>query len=205
MRHRTLTFVIGGVRSGKSRYAQQIAVEWPNAIFIATATASDADMRARIERHRLDRPVGWRTLEVPLDLHTAIADLRDTTPVVIVDCLTVYLANVMGKTPGDEHIVHEAMDRLCSALEATKRSLIVVSNEVGGGVHPPTALGRLYCDLLGELNQRVAGLADNVILMVAGIPCVIKGQQPSLPPSDAPFVQGSEAPEILDIERLNTY
>src|SRR5215472_11885244 len=127
MRPKALTLVLGGVRSGKSRYAQQIAAKWPSVVFIATATASDADMRARIERHRLSRPLKWRTLEVALDIHAAIADLRDATQMALVDCLTVYLANVMGKAAGDERAIRESMDRLCSALEGTKNSVVIVS------------------------------------------------------------------------------
>src|SRR5215472_14461155 len=135
MRPKALTLVLGGVRSGKSRYAQQIAAIWPSVIFIATATASDADMRARIERHRLNRPPEWPTLEVPLDLDAAITSLLETEQSAIVDCLTVYLANVMHKAAGDGRIIRESIDGLCSALERTKNSVVLVSNEVGSGIH----------------------------------------------------------------------
>jgi adenosylcobinamide kinase/adenosylcobinamide-phosphate guanylyltransferase len=135
-------------------------------------------MELRIERHRRSRPAGWQTLEVPMDLDVAISSLRDPAQLAVIDCLTLYLANVMSKARGDESVIDGHTERLCSALKETKASIILVSNEVGSGVHAPTASGRLYCDLLGELNQRVAALADNVILMVAGIPVPVKGKAP---------------------------
>ena len=176
-----VTFVLGGVRSGKSRFAQQLASRSPKVVFIATAKPSDAEMRMRIERHRQTRPHPWDTREVPLDLDLAISELRDEDQIALVDCLTVYLANVMGEARGEDDIIQGYMNRLCSALTRPKSSLILVSNEVGSGVHPPTELGRRYCDLLGELNQRVAALADSVVLMVAGVPLIIKGQVPAPP------------------------
>lgn len=178
-----VTFVLGGVRSGKSRFAQRIASGFGSVIFIATAKPSDPEMELRIARHRQSRPAAWQTLEVPVDLDMAVAGLEDANQLAVIDCLTVYLANVMSKAQGTESLIKEHTERLCSALQDTKASIIVVSNEVGSGVHPPTATGRLYCDLLGELNQRVAALADNVVLMVAGIPVPVKGSVPAVVPS----------------------
>lgn len=175
-----VTLVLGGVRSGKSRFAHQAASRFPKVVFIATAKPSDVEMRMRIDRHRQARPRHWETREVPLDLHLAISALHDQHQLAIVDCLTVYLANVMSKVAGDEALIQGYVNRLCASLKQTKSSVILVSNEVGSGVHPPTELGRRYCDLLGELNQRVAALADNVVLMVAGVPLVVKGQVPTL-------------------------
>jgi len=174
----TVTFVLGGVRSGKSQFAQRIASGSGSVIFIATAKPSDPEMELRIERHRKSRPAAWRTVEVPVDLDAAIAGLQDLNQLALVDCLTVYLANVMSKAQGKESVIKNHTERLCSALKETRASVILVSNEVGSGVHATTATGRFYCDLLGELNQRVAALADNVILMVAGIPVPIKGTLP---------------------------
>ena len=170
-----VTFVLGGVRSGKSRFAQRIASGFGSVTFIATAKPSDPEMELRIERHRKTRPAAWQTLEVPVDLDVAISSLRDPNQLAVVDCLTVYLANVMSKAQGNESAIRKYTERLCSALGETKASIILVSNEVGSGVHAQTPTGRFYCDLLGELNQRVAVLADNVILLVAGIPVPIKG------------------------------
>src|SRR5260370_24209858 len=94
--------------------------------------------------------------------------------VAVIDCLNVLLVNVMSKAQGQESAIKDHTERLCSALKGTKASIILVSNEVGSGVHAASATGRFYCDLLGELNQRVAARADNVILMVAGIPVTVK-------------------------------
>ncbi len=174
----TVTFVLGGVRSGKSRFAQRVASGSGSVIFIATAKPSDAEMELRIERHRKSRPAAWQTLEVPVDLDVAISSLQDPKQLGVIDCLTVYLANVMSKAEGKELVIRDHTERLCSALKETRASIILVSNEVGSGVHAATVTGRIYCDLLGELNQRVAALADNVILMVAGIPVPVKGKVP---------------------------
>lgn len=173
-----VTFVLGGIRSGKSRFAQRIASNFGSVIFVATATPCDPEMELRIERHRNSRPAAWQTLEIPLDLDVAISSLRHPTELAVIDCLTVYLANVMSKAQGKESVIKERTERLCFALKETKSSIILVSNEVGSGVHAPTASGRFYSDLLGELNQRVAAIAENVILMVAGIPVAVKGKVP---------------------------
>jgi len=174
----TVTFVLGGVRSGKSRFAQRAASGFGSVVFIATAKPSDPEMELRIERHRKSRPGTWQTLEVPVDLDVAISSLQDPNQFAVIDCLTVYLANVMSKAEGKELVIRDHTERFCSALKETRASIILVSNEVGSGVHAATATGRFYCDLLGELNQRVAALADNVILMVAGIPVPVKGKVP---------------------------
>ena len=191
-----VTFVLGGVRSGKSRIAQRLASSSTNVVFVATAKPCDEEMRLRIERHRQSRPKQWQTLEVPLDLDAAIAKLQGEDRVVIVDCLTFYLANVMSAAAGDESAIRKYTDGICSALKETNVSVIVVSNEVGSGLHPPTALGRRYCDLLGELNQRVAALADNVVLMVAGLPLVVKGKLPT--PGAGQSDLAREVPEALE-------
>lgn len=174
-----VTLVLGGVRSGKSRFAQQLASGCHSVVFIATAMPSDPEMELRIERHRQTRPASWQTLEVPVNLDVAVANLQDSQQLVVIDCLTVYLANVMSKVQGNDAGIRDHIERLCSALKEAQASIILVSNEVGSGIHASTATGRLYCDLLGELNQRVAALADNVILMVAGVPVLIKGKLPA--------------------------
>src|SRR5713226_9242023 len=141
----TVTFVLGGVRSGKSRFVQRVASGSGSVIFIATAKPSDAEMELRIERHRKSRPATWQTLEVPVDLDVAISSLHDPMQLAVIDCLTVYLANVMSKAQGKESLIKRDTDRFCSALKETKASVILVSNEVGSGVHAPTATGRFYC------------------------------------------------------------
>jgi adenosylcobinamide kinase / adenosylcobinamide-phosphate guanylyltransferase len=193
---KTVTLVLGGVRSGKSRFAQQIARKGSKVVFIATAKPIDDEMRMRIARHRQSRPQQWSTMEVPLDLDAAVANLRDEQQLAIVDCLTVYLANVMSEVVGDHSAIRESIDRLCAALREARSPLVLVSNEVGSGVHAPTALGRHYCELLGELNQRVAEVADNVVFMVAGVPLAVKGQ---LPPHEPPqVVFGHERPGVVE-------
>ena len=196
----TVTFVLGGARSGKSRFAQQLASRFPSVVFIATAKPCDEEMRLRIEGHRQSRPQQWQTREVPLDLDAALSDLRDDDQMAIIDCLTVYLANVMSKAAGEETAIREHIDRFCSALKETKVSIILVSNEVGSGVHPTTFVGRQYCDLLGELNQRVAALADNVVLMVAGVPLAVKGRMPMQ--TQPQFQFDRDLPEALKESRL---
>jgi len=177
-RPRDVTFVLGGARSGKSRFAQRLASGRENVIFIATATASDPEMEQRIARHRRSRPAEWQTLEVPLNLDAAILSLEDDEQLVIVDCLTIYLANVMKHAQNRISEIEGYMRRLCEALQNARAPIVIVSNEVGSGVHAATALGRLYCDLLGEFNQQVAALAQNVVVMMAGIPVPIKGRLP---------------------------
>jgi adenosylcobinamide kinase / adenosylcobinamide-phosphate guanylyltransferase len=173
-----VTFVLGGARSGKSRFAQRIASRHRSVVFIATATACDPEMEQRIKRHRQSRPLQWRTLEVPLDLDVAILSLQNEHQLAIIDCLTLYLANVMSYAQSHAPRIEEYTNRLCAALQTAHLPMVVVSNEVGSGVHAATRSGRLYCDLLGELNQRVAAIAQNVIVMMAGIPVPIKGQLP---------------------------
>ncbi len=184
---RSLTLVIGGARSGKSKYAVELATRWgASTLFVATAEARDAEMRARIERHRSERPPAWRTLEEPLEIARRIASDVEQGSVVIVDCLTVWVSNLLGRHVGDadepsEGEVDEArlqasdeMERLCSLRDERELRLIVISNEVGTGLVPPSPLGRCYRDLLGEVNQTVARRADKVVLLVAGIPVDIK-------------------------------
>jgi len=172
--------VLGGARSGKSCFAQRIAAEHKRVSFIATATASDPEMEQRIERHRQGRPHEWQTLEVPTGLDMAISSLGHETELAIIDCLTLYLANVMDQEQSRVVQIEEHMQRFCAALEDAHVPIVVVSNEVGSGVHATTATGRLFADLLGSLNQRVAALSENVIMMMAGIPVLIKGRVPSL-------------------------
>jgi adenosylcobinamide kinase / adenosylcobinamide-phosphate guanylyltransferase len=173
-RHR-VTLVLGGVRSGKSRFALEIASCAPKVTFIATARPCDDEMRLKIERHRSERPSQWRTREEPLQLAEAISSEQDANETSIVDCLTLFAANLMEAFGDDRTAINAAIDALCSALHRTDRRIVLVSNEVGSGIIPAYASGRQFRDLLGEMNQRVAALADDVVLMVAGLPLPIKG------------------------------
>jgi adenosylcobinamide kinase/adenosylcobinamide-phosphate guanylyltransferase len=174
-RQGSVTLVLGGVRSGKSRYAQQLAEQSRHVVFVATARVSDEEMRKKIERHREDRPKEWLTIEEPLDLPKVLAEHELDNDVVVVDCLTVYTANLLEAEGEDRDAVERRVKTLCDALQLVNCQVIVVSNEVGSGVHPVSSLGRTYRDLLGEINQRVASIADDVVLMVAGLPLALKG------------------------------
>ena len=182
--------VLGGARSGKSRYAVAQAQEiGGSAAVVATARALDADMAARIARHRAERPAGWTTLEEPRDVVAVARRAVASHDVVVIDCITVWVANLM-EWGDDDTAVLAAADDLAKLMRERLGSLVVVSNEVGAGVHPPSALGRRFGDLLGLVNQRLAAAADRVTLMVAGIPLAVK----DAPLPTAPHDRAHEAP-----------
>ncbi len=166
--------ILGGARSGKSRHALELGRLWPGRVaFVATAEARDADLAHRIARHRAERPPGWATVEEPLDLAGACRRAAAGSALVIVDCLTLWVANRMLSGDPDEAIVGGG-DEIARLMGERRAGLVLISNEVGEGVHPPTADGLRFRDLLGQINQRVAAAADRVTLMVAGIPVAIK-------------------------------
>ncbi|MDE2992088.1 MAG: bifunctional adenosylcobinamide kinase/adenosylcobinamide-phosphate guanylyltransferase [Chloroflexota bacterium] len=173
-----LTLVLGGVRAGKSRYAQTLAQTGRRVLVVATAEAGDQEMAARIQAHRAERPADWDTLEEPLALATALAPRVPDYDTVLLDCLTLWVSNLLlrradaGRATPD--IAAEA-DGLLRLYEQGNASWIVVSNEVGLGVMPANELARTYADELGRVNQIFAAAADDVILMVAGVPVNIKG------------------------------
>jgi len=186
---RKLILILGGARSGKSTYAERLAADIAGpggeALYVATARALDDEMTRRIARHREARPALWRTLEEPLDLGPAIARERGDAPAVLVDCVTLWLSNLLigpghddeGALPDEDaagEIVRPAVDLLLAAPRAGAATTILVSNEVGMGLVPPYPLGRLYRDLLGRVNARLAAEAGEVYLMVAGLPLRIK-------------------------------
>jgi adenosylcobinamide kinase/adenosylcobinamide-phosphate guanylyltransferase len=174
-RQGSVTLVLGGARSGKSRYAQQLAEQSRRVVFVATAKASDEEMRAKIERHRRDRPKEWPTIEEPLDLPKVLAERELQSEVIVVDCLTIFAANLLEAEGEDGNAIERRVEALCQALQTTQCDIILVSNEVGSGVVPAYAVGCRYRDLLGEINQKVARVADDVVLMVAGLPLALKG------------------------------
>ena len=171
---RRVVLVLGGVRSGKSRYAQELAARGTRVAVIATAEACDDDMRQRIARHRAERPADWTTIEAPLALEDALLACGDRFDTILVDCLTVWTANVMQAEQSDEARVLARAQRLAEILRGLSASVLLISNEVGSGIHPSTELGRVYRDLLGFVNQRIAAAADEVILLVAGCPLIVK-------------------------------
>jgi adenosylcobinamide kinase/adenosylcobinamide-phosphate guanylyltransferase len=170
--------VLGGARSGKSRYALESAGR--AGVLVATAQAADPDMALRIERHRRERGPGWVTIEEPVDLVPALGALVDRADSVVVDCLTLWVGNRQLRGDTDEMILAEA-EQLARLIAARPFDIVVVSNEVGEGVHPPTAIGLRFRDLLGRVNQRLAAACDRVVLMVAGLPVVVKDERPAPP------------------------
>jgi len=174
---KAITLVLGGVRSGKSRYAQTLAAGVSPVAFVATARRSDSDeeMQRKIARHRADRPQEWRTIEEPLDLASVLAEQGPSYRILVVDCLTLYAANLLDAEHGDLISIEERLRRFYEALRSAPCSVALVSNEVGSGIVPAFPAGRKYRDLLGEINQRVASAADNVLFMVAGLPLALKG------------------------------
>lgn len=182
MSARTL-LILGGVRAGKSAFAVSRARELGGrVVFVATAEAGDAEMADRIARHRAERPADWRTEEAPLDLPAVLAGLSGHADVVIVDCLNLWVANLLHKRPelSDVELEQEAAE-LAAVATRPPYTLILVSNEVGWGVHPETALGRRFRDALGRVNQAAARATDDVILMVAGCPLVVKASAADRP------------------------
>ena len=179
-RSNSITLVIGGVRSGKSRYAQTLAAQMDRVTFIATAESRDDDeMRSKIDRHRADRPETWPTVEEPLHLSSAITAATPTSDAILVDCLTLFAANLLEAHGDNEQALVASIDALCEALKTSPCKVILVSNEVGSGVVPAYASGRRFRDLVGQINQRVATVADTVLLLVAGLPLAIKGSVPT--------------------------
>jgi adenosylcobinamide kinase / adenosylcobinamide-phosphate guanylyltransferase len=174
-RQGSVTLVLGGARSGKSRYAQQLAEQSQRVVFVATAKALDDEMHAKIERHKKDRPKDWLTVEEPLELAKVLAEHEVDCDMVVVDCLTIFVANLMEAEGENSAAIDRRIEALCESLRTVQCTVVLVSNEVGSGVHPVSPLGRAYCDLLGEVNQRVARIADDVVLMVAGLPLALKG------------------------------
>lgn len=167
------TLVLGGARSGKSAHAEQLARETGlKRVYIATAQAFDDEMRERITRHQADRSAdGWHTIEEPIGVAAVIVREARPDTVLLVDCLTLWLSNIML----GERDVGRMQTALLSILEAAKGPVVLVSNEVGMGIVPETKLGRDFRDAQGRLNQAVAAIASRVIFVAAGLPLVLKG------------------------------
>jgi adenosylcobinamide kinase/adenosylcobinamide-phosphate guanylyltransferase len=166
-----LTLVLGGARSGKSRHAEGLVTATPSPwIYVATAQAFDEEMTERIAQHRCRRAEGWNTIEAPLKLASSVAANANSGRPMLIDCLTLWLSNVML----DGRDVKAACDELSEALAAAKGPIVVVSNEVGLGIVPDNALARRFRDAQGHLNQTIAARADRVVLMAAGLPLTLK-------------------------------
>lgn len=177
MVEKQLVLVLGGARSGKSSCAESLAQQGDRTLFVATAEALDDDMKRRIARHRAQRPAAWDTLEEPLDLAAAIPSALAGHDTLLLDCLTVWVSNLLLELGGDVDAEGEMLARADALLDLYEQGdirWILVSNEVGLGVVPATELGRHYRDLLGRVNQLFASRADKVYLMVAGLPVELK-------------------------------
>ncbi len=170
-------FVLGGARSGKSRFAQDLAEAFagPKA-YLATAQALDPEMADRIRRHRDSRPPGWQTIEEPLGAAGVFRERGEAFSLILLDCLTLWISNAMMAGWREEKILREA-DGLIRAGREMKSSLIAVSNEVGLGIVPENPVARLFRDLSGTIHQAAAREADEVYFMVSGIPQKIKGER----------------------------
>jgi adenosylcobinamide kinase / adenosylcobinamide-phosphate guanylyltransferase len=173
MKH--ITLITGGARSGKSTRALELAAAAGagRRYFIATGEALDAEMAARIAHHKRTRPSEFETLDAPIDIVSALHSIEATAAVAVIDCLTLWVSNLMLKDASDEEIL-AAADRLASALTQAKFATIVVTDEVGMGIVPENASARRFRDLLGWTNQKIAAAADEVILMVAGYALKVK-------------------------------
>jgi adenosylcobinamide kinase / adenosylcobinamide-phosphate guanylyltransferase len=179
-----LILLLGGARSGKSSTAERMAGEIGGAdvLYIATAQAFDDEMSTRISKHRAARPQDWQTREAPLNLTAALHTISPLPAVVLLDCVTLLASNALLALPDPEQAAQEDANRavldeiepLLPIIRTSVSTWIVVSNEVGMGVVPPYKLGRLYRDALGAANQRLAAAADEVLLLVAGLPWRLK-------------------------------
>ncbi|WP_419730002.1 bifunctional adenosylcobinamide kinase/adenosylcobinamide-phosphate guanylyltransferase [Lichenicola sp.] len=166
----TLTLVLGGARSGKSRYAEALLTRLPAPWhYLATGQAWDEEMRTRVFEHRSRRGEGWHTVEVPVALGQALDEAGEHP--VLVDCLTLWLSNLLL----GEHDLEQASADLMAALQRRRAPTVLVASEVGLGIIPDNALARRFRDAAGLLHQRIAELADSVVLVVAGLPMPVKG------------------------------
>jgi adenosyl cobinamide kinase/adenosyl cobinamide phosphate guanylyltransferase len=180
-----MTYLItGGVRSGKSSYAEALATYFADKVlYIATLQPSDEEMQRRIAKHEAQRPKSWRTLEVNLELPRAIQNASEK--VVLVDCLSGFVSNILREHEGagEDVVIEKVLEstaELASILQASTKTIIIVTNEVGYGVVPEYPLGRWFRDALGLANQRVAKIADGVSIVTVGIPQTLKGIFPDV-------------------------
>ena len=172
-----MIFITGGCRSGKSRYALHYANQhFSKKLFLATCEVLDEEMAQRIENHKKMRGPEWQTVEEPVDIIDKIKKVGADSEVILIDCLTLWLYNVLMKWDSDLRIMQET-ETLVDTLKKSDASFIVVSNEVGMGIVPADPLSRRYRDLLGTMNQRIAEALDTVIFMVSGIPIFLKGKE----------------------------
>lgn len=178
-RQHRITLVLGGARSGKSTYASRLAeARFERPLYLATAEAFDEEMKDRIDRHRAARGSRWACLEEPLEVPRALLAMPGNVDGVLLDCVTVWLCNVFMKDGGPA--VEARRGELVAALQGMKKEIVIVSNEVGMGIVPDNPMSREFRDHAGWLNQDLAEIADHVVLVVAGIPMILKGKKQKL-------------------------
>jgi len=167
-----VTLVLGGARSGKSRYAEALVLSAaPRALYVATATPGDDEMAARIQHHQAGRDGRWHLIEEPIELARLLDDVADGERPILIDCLTLWLTNLMMR----EDAVEPAIATLVNAIAHCAGPVVLVANEVGLGIVPDNALARIFRDHAGRLNQSIAAVADRVVFVAAGLPLVFKG------------------------------
>lgn len=172
-----ITLLTGGARSGKSRRALTLAEGYEKKIFIATAEAFDEEMKARIAAHQKERGQDWETVEAPIALSDAISASEQRAEFIVVDCLTVWMANLQHAFADDEQAMDWRVEALLDTLQNASANIVLVTNEVGMGIVPVDAETRHYRDKLGYLNRKIALIASRVELLVCGIPIKIKGDR----------------------------
>lgn len=178
MAQNKIILVTGGSRSGKSKFAQQLAESMvKDVVFIATADATaialDKEMRARIDDHKKSRPKTWKTIEAPLDVAGAVSSLNGKGGLILIDCVTLFVSNLFSKKMSEERIELEGK-KVLKALQGSKKNAVIVTNELGMGIVPENAVSRKFRDIHGRMNQFFAGAADEVYFMVSGVPMKIK-------------------------------
>ena len=172
-----MIFITGGCRSGKSRYALDYANRhFSKKLFLATSEALDEEMAQRIENHKKVRGLEWQTIEEPVEIVNKIKEYGEDGKVILIDCLTLWLYNLLMRWGDDLRIIDET-GKLTNIIKQNPASFILVSNEVGLGIVPADPLSRRYRDLLGAMNQRIAEALNTVIFMVSGIPLFLKGKE----------------------------
>lgn len=175
-----ITFILGGARSGKSAYAVKLAKANKKVAFIATCIPKDKDMKKRVELHKKHRPSDWCVFEEPNDIASLLKlkKLGSKFDIIIVDCLTLFVSSLLLQGLKSE-LIEGRINQMIEGIKSAKCKFIIVSNEVGLGIHPRTSLGRKFRDLAGRINQMVAKKSDNVFFMVSGLPLKVKACLPA--------------------------
>ncbi len=168
-----VTLILGGARSGKSSFALRLAKKYKKVAFVATCEGLDKEMRERIKKHKVSRPKDWTTFEKNKDIASALDNMKNDFDCIIIDCLTLWVSNLLLSKNKEEKIVQQAI-AILARLKKKKARTIIVSNEVGLGLVPANSLGRKFRDIAGRVNQLAAGEADEVFFTVSGIPTKVK-------------------------------